>query len=50
MPTDNKSKKIYKKAGRTILIKSTGSNIDEDLVNSLENVINKSETKYRTNI
>lgn len=50
MPTDNKSKKIYKKAGRTILIKSTGSNIDEDLVNSLENVINKSETKSQQSI
>jgi hypothetical protein len=48
---NNKTKKVYKKAGRTILIKSaSGSNIEEDLINNLENVVNKSETKSQQSV
>lgn len=44
-------KKIYRKAGKTVLIKSvSGTNINESFFNNLEGITNKSETKSNSSV
>lgn len=44
-------KKIYRKAGKTVLIKSvSGANINESILNNLEGIVNKSDTKSQSSV